>query len=287
MSDIVIVPCYERPEFTTLCLEYLSRAGGIEEKNVWLCQDQHFGSSVSSDVMDSVVELGQDLFKERFRRRLLEPHGTYGNSVNLLESLKAAHRSGARRIFLVEDDIMVTPDFFKWHEAILEEPQVFVSCATAVNKSAHFPINGRYAMDESFQDPNAYYLSVTAYSSHAAAFKRNNVGMVLDHLANDRIYETLQSGNEQDILIQKLLPETGLESAWPYVPRAFNVGFYSYHISGQKLSGSLNEKVQSLRNIIQDPATLKTVAFGNQAVTPIPADVSPWDGSVCNIQRYK
>lgn len=287
MSDIVIVPCYERPEFTTLCLEYLSRADGIEEKNVWLCQDQHFGSSVSSDVLDSVVELGQDLFKERFRHRLLEPHGTYGNSVNLLESLKAAHRSGARRIFLVEDDIMVTPDFFKWHEAILEEPQVFVSCATAVNKSAHFPINGRYAMDESFQDPNAYYLSATAYSSHAAAFKRNNLGMVLSRLANDGIYETLQSGNEQDILIQKLLPETGLESAWPYVPRAFNVGFYSYHISGQKILGSFNEKVQLLRNIIQDPATLKTVAFGNQAVTPVPAGLPLWGGPVRNVQRYK
>ena len=43
MRDVVIVPCYERPEYTRICLEYLSRARGIEDKEVWLCQDSHDG----------------------------------------------------------------------------------------------------------------------------------------------------------------------------------------------------------------------------------------------------
>ena len=39
MRDVVIVPCYERPEYTFLCLQYLSRARGIHDKDVWICQD--------------------------------------------------------------------------------------------------------------------------------------------------------------------------------------------------------------------------------------------------------
>ena len=43
MRDVVLVPCYERPEFTRLCLQYLSHARGIEDKEVCLFIDNHKG----------------------------------------------------------------------------------------------------------------------------------------------------------------------------------------------------------------------------------------------------
>ncbi|MGH7749234.1 MAG: hypothetical protein ACREQ5_31380, partial [Candidatus Dormibacteria bacterium] len=191
--------------------------------------------------------------------------------------------TGADRVFLVEDDIMVTPDIFRWHEAILEQPNVFVSCATAVNKSAHFPINGQYAMDESFQDSSAYYLSESAYSSHASAFQRESLGFVVAELANQQTYGRLKPGEEQDLLIQKFKKK----SAWPYVPRAFNFGWHSYHISGQKLTGSLEERVVFLRKIVRDQEMLRQVSYNNQAVTAVPSRLHEWNGSVYNVQRYK
>lgn len=283
-NDVVIVPVHNRPEFAYLCLEKLAQADGVQDKEVWLCQDQHVGDSpVLTEQMWPVVQLGRKLFKA-FDYRRLRMHDTYGNSKNILESLRIAYETKVERVFLVEDDIMVMPDIFRWHEAILGLPdRGYISCATAVNKSAHFPINGRYTMDETFKDSSAYYVSKNAYSSHASAFSRGTLQIIVNRIANNITYSSLVPGMEQDQLIQQM----SLASAWPYVPRAMNVGFYSYHISGTSLSGSLSEKVQALRSIIHSPEQLRAASFGNQTVTSVPSSSPIWDGTVCHEQKYR
>ena len=283
MRDVVIVPCYERPEYTHVCLEYLSRARGIENKDVWLCQDQHvydsFGRSVSN--MVPCVDFGIWNFRERFKYEIRQDSSgfkkdTYGNSENLITSLREAHDSGAERIFLVEDDIMVAPDIFEWHEAILEEVDPLVSCATSLNRSAHFQLNGRNAMDESVKDPNAYKRVWGPYSSHASAFNRQNLGELLVKIDQALEWGTWRSGAEQDILIQHIMglidfPNGG--SAWPYVPRAFNVGMYSYHINtAMKFNGTFEEKCDAVRRAVVDPEKLCSMSGGNQTITPVPTE---------------
>lgn len=275
MRDIVVVPCYERPEFTWVCLEYLSRARGIENKIVLLHQDQHtydaFGQTRFE--MAPVVDRGCMLFPDRFNYVLKEDSlgyekNTYGNSANLIAALRTAYDAGAPRIFLVEDDIMVAPDFFEWHEDILETAHPLVSCATALNKSAHFQINGPDTMDETCKDPSAYLQRIGPYSSHAVAFDRFCVGDLLKYF--DKNQFVWEQGLEQDIRTQQFLKNTGSRSVWPYVPRAFNVGIYSYHISGMRFNGTLEEKIAALQAVIKDPEKLTAMAFGNQTVTPIP-----------------
>ena len=242
MRDVVIVPCYERPEFAHICLEYLSRARGIDDKEVWLCQDNHGGKEEMNILthMFSVADYGHALFSDRFHHVIRDAHGTYGNSKNLIESLQRAYDSGAERIFLVEDDIVVAPDIFSWHEAVLEHTypfDSFVSCATALSKSANFQINGPQVMDESYQDPNAYLRVIGPYSSHAAAFKRKQLGELLAYIADTPV--EWKPGFEQDAYVQKFLRITNQASAWPYMPRALNRGWYSYHID--KATASEND----------------------------------------------
>jgi hypothetical protein len=177
----------------------------------------------------------------------------------------------------VEDDIMVAPDIFEWHEAVLEEPNVFVSCATALNKSAHFQINGPQAMDECCQDPSAYKLAESAYSSHASAFKRKNLEILLGYIGRPSVQ--WQSGREQDLYTQefmraqRIVHRNILHSAWPYVPRGFNCGMRSYHINtGGQFNGTLEEKVRALDAVIHDPVRLREMSANNAAVTPLPKD---------------
>jgi len=275
MRDVVIVPCYERPEYTQLCLQYLAQARGIQDKEIWLCEDSHV--SEPEDRMKNmlpVVAYGYNTFAH-FQHYVQLAHATYGNSFNLVGSLQRAYESGAERIFLVEDDIIVAPDIFEWHEEILADANPFVSCATALNKSAHFQINGPMAMDETYKNPNAYVRHLGPYSSHAAAFMRENLGRVLDRLTKGLEWGEWRSGCEQDLCIQKIMqlvtfPNRG--SAWPYVPRAYNVGVYSYHINtGQRLYGTREEKVRALDTVIKDPERLRDMSANNSAVTPIPA----------------
>ena len=281
MRDVVIVPCYERPEYSRVCLEYLSRARGIENKEVWLCQDQHMGNVEAMPEMQPVAHFGRLAFP-RFDYQWILAHNTYGNSKNLLDALKRAYDAGAERIFLVEDDIMVAPDFFEWHEAVLEEVKPLVSCATSLNRSAHFQINGPNAMDESIKNPNAYKKVWGPYSSHAAAFNKKDLGELLVVINQQLEWGEWRSGKEQDILIQHIMgmisfPNGG--SVWPYVPRAWNVGLHSYHINtGMKFNGILEEKCDALRRAITDPVKLQSMSGGNKAITPVPTEFAERTG---------
>lgn len=265
MRDVVLVPCYERPEYTRVCLEYLSRARGIEDKDIWLFLDNHKG-----DDFEKIFDGQQSNFDLANFGSCQLPHDTYGNSKNIIDGLKAAYESGAERIFLVEDDIMVAPDIFEWHEAILEGADPFVSCASALNKSAHFQINGPDKMDELIKDPNAYKLVRGPYSSHAAAFTRSKLRLFI---AADLKDIEWCSGREQDIWMQHVMKLLYGYSVWPYVPRAFNVGMTSYHINtGMKFNGTLEEKCETLRKAIVNPEKLRSMSGGNQTITPVPTE---------------
>ena len=298
MRDIVTVPCFERPEYTALCLSYLSQARGIDDKEVWLHVDNHGGLALDNpqfNAMVRVAQTGYKMFPDRFHFFTQEEHKTYGNSKNIVTSLQMAYDVGAERIFLVEDDIMVAPDIFDWHEAVLEEPDVFVSCATALNKSAHFQINGPQAMDESLHDPSAYLKVCGPYSSHCAAFKRDNLGRLLSYLT--KAENKWAQGTEQDLLTQRVMQGSTLPffdeserlySAWPYVPRAYNVGWRSYHINtGMSFNGTLEEKVAALEATIRNPTRLREMSANNGAVTPLPEKWPMRTEPVRNIQGFR
>ena len=288
MRDIILVPCYERPEFTRLCLQYLSHARGIENKEVCLFIDNHKGKDFREifEAQQPNLQLAADLFPNRYFASCQEAHESYGNSRNVVDALKFGYNIGAERVFLVEDDILVAPDFFSWHEAVLEEPSVFVSCSTALSKSAHFQINGPQAMDETYQDPAAYYLAEGPYSSNAVAFKRDNLGQLLSWFASeDRKWAP---GYEQDLLTQQFLHVTKQKSGWPFMPRAYNIGWYSYHINtGRKFTGTLAEQSAAIERVIKDSYALRDVSANNSAVTPLPEHWPVRLDSVRNVQRLR
>ena len=107
MHSIVAIPTCNRPELLALCLLRLSGARG--------CPEVHIYADTAAN-MDA-VEYARDTYHPtatifHANAHLEAPSGTW----NILSSIKDAARF-ADNVYLVEEDVMVYPYFFEWHES--------------------------------------------------------------------------------------------------------------------------------------------------------------------------
>ena len=270
MTDLVIIPTFDRPEFLWLCLENLYenvlREG--QYPNIWVCEDIHAdkpkGFTIEMEMLAIHLEWQNKL---GYVYQATAPHTTYGNSYNVLNSLVQAADLNYRYVYLLEDDVLVTPDFFEWNEMAQEKFKPWASCAGRLNRSLNFHMNGREAIDENIKDPNACHKSVTAYMSWATCFSQK---ALQDIKALNAVYDGFEKRFEQDVMIQRQIRRANLETIWGYVPRAFHLGWWSYHRDGgMKLNGTLEDRVKALRQIVKDPIKLQA-AKGPQDMDAYP-----------------
>lgn len=281
MRDLILIPTYYRPEFLSLCLEHLSKAEGIlDNKEVWVCQDmrehdehRHY---LEEQWTAAVIEEWRTKLPIRFIRQ--GKHIFSGNSLNVMKSYKAAFaEKDVRYVYLVEDDVFVMPDFFKWHEALQQEGDFMCSVAYRCSRNQE-------AIAMEINDPNAYFLSSRDYASIGVCWKREKLAPIVKHCV-DEYFENLDGymlrtfpGNrfagdfaEQDGLIMRVLWETKGIIAWSFVPRVFHMGWYGYHRpNGQRPNGHLDQKISILRGLIHNQEQLKIVApdFGDIEAMP-------------------
>jgi hypothetical protein len=280
--DIVLIPAYMRPEYLSLCLEYLSRADGArEDKEYWICQDmrEHDEHRYGIQLRWTKEVLDNSPLPVRYIKR--QPHTYAGNSYNTLEAYKEAYeRTDARRVYLVEEDVLVTPDFFRWHEAVqAQEPEAMCSVAYRCKR------NGEARTD--ITDSGAYFTSARDYASVGPSWRRErlkpvvahatpayygNPGGYLDHRFPGDIYSGWY--HEQDGLIMRVMHEEKAIVAWGYAPRCYHIGNVGYHRpSGKRGDGQLKEKIAFVRGWIHDRERIKEVA-------PDFGDIEPYDASL-------
>jgi hypothetical protein len=262
--DIVLIPAYMRPEYLALCLEHLAAAeGSRQDKEYWICQDmrhddQHrYGMQMrwTKEVLDSSP------LPVRYIER--KPHGWSGNSYNTMEAYKEAYGTDARYVYLVEEDVLVTKDFFSWHERVQAvEPDTMCSIGYRCSR------NNEARTD--IVDPAAYFTTARDFASIGVCWKRERLAPLIAHsvpayFANqsDYIQRTFPgnrfSGDfcEQDGVVMRLLWEDRTFTSWPYVPRCYHMGWYGYHRpNGKRPEGQLETKVSTLRKHIRDPLHL-------------------------------
>ena len=108
VSDVVIVTCYSRPDYLRLCLDYLSVADGVKDKEIWISIDR--GKSLLREFYDVLND-----FRDRLNIfTIIRPeHNYHGNTYNTLEAYKEAYATDAKYVYLIEDDVLITKDFFK------------------------------------------------------------------------------------------------------------------------------------------------------------------------------
>lgn len=281
MKDIVLIPTYLRPEYLWLCLEKLSECKNPgTDYEFWICADRRPNDDVTWRLVHQWEQETFAYWKKKLPLFWYEvaPHTFPGNSYNVLRSYERAYRTDARNVFLVEDDVLVTPDFFQWHEAIAErEPNGACSIAYRCSRNCD-ALTG-------ITDPGAYFNTARDYASIGVRWPRLNLAHLLEHITpryfnrQDAYMQERFPGNrfagdfaEQDGLIMRIMWEQKWFTVWPYVPRCYHMGWYGYHRpNGVRPNGWLEQKVGALRSMISDADALKRVA-------PDFGDIEPYKG---------
>jgi hypothetical protein len=217
MRDIVVVAAFWRSNYIVECLKHLNLASGIADKEIWVFQDDRIDLPSNRrphfDLTTDLIASNHDLWR-RFVRR--QPHevaaGEFNHacSYNVFFALREAYQTDCDFVYLVADDIFVTPDFFKWHEAVQRDGHF---CTVAERAFRDFQPESKPF------DLSAYYRAPTGGMDGGMCWHRDNLRRVIDY----------PSVVPQDHRLGRDLPEA--VPMIPFVQRAYHVGAVSSHIT--------------------------------------------------------
>jgi hypothetical protein len=266
MRECCVVTTYKRPELLHCCLKRIRAAEpGIE---IIIFPDR--GTARDPETILAV----RDFKRGNLQVNFVPDHDYHGNSYNVMEALRWAYNEGSTRIFYIEDDVMVHPDFFTWHRAQHELiPDLFASMAWIFNR--HAPI-----VDDLLFQPWYYAIGT--------CFPREKLGLIVEH-ASPRYYEDMQSyiektfkGSqlntpfgiqhyEQDGLIQRVLDADRSQTISPGITKCSHMGMYGYNrgwkTGSDLFDGALDfeERIRRLEDFISDPYARATI-FGREII---------------------
>src|SRR5579859_2077995 len=287
LMDRVIVTTYNRPDYLRLCLEYLSRAEDAQTKEVQVSVDH--GRILVREIYEVVNDFICVLnLSVNFR----EQHSYMGNSMNALESYKEAYQSDAKFVYLVEDDVLVQPDFFKWHEAVQAQGDFMCSIAYRCSR------NPQVTRDPQLEtDPTAYFTSAQDYASIGVCWKRENLAPIVEHACeayyqnmNDYILKHFPDNRfrecftEQDGLIMRIMAVIHVLTSWPYMPRAWHFDVSGYHrLRSPRLS------YQEIKDILHSQEKINMVDKDFHDIEAMPREPIPfWEFSKLHcVQRFE
>lgn len=243
MKQIVLIPCWKRPEFLLACLKLIQRAEG------W--KDHKYIFSVDRGYDPAIIDIYKGF--EGDKKLELRKHTTSGNSYNLImgymDCLKIMERENIELCNMIETDIFIAEDYFTFHEAVNEYfgGNFFASACRNQNRKE---IKG--------DDPTQVYES-SEYQSLGVSFLRGSLQHIRDkkiaswYYRDPRRYCMQNFPNsrfgdqctEQDGLIDRIIEADGLHGIYPIVPRAYHAGYYGYNRQGVRIEKSLSLEEQA------------------------------------------
>lgn len=264
VKDAVLLPCWRRPEFLWHCLDNLALAQGSADLHVIVSPDTGY----SPDVLDVVRCFKDRLPGLQIRVPPVAPFRRTKQSANLLLGYLHAASLARRFVFMIEEDIMVARDFFRWHREVhASAGQLFCSIA-ARNPNRQLTLPDRL---------DGYYLSRADYCSSGVCFDKQVLRtLIAPHLTQSyfrspkkyirRHFPASAIGLgfvEQDGLLRRIQEQSPCCNewpiAWPCVPRAFHAGFYGYNRPGAA-AGSVQERIVHLGRTIYDETAMRSAA---------------------------
>lgn len=224
MPSTAIIPCWRKPNFLRATLRLIERAQGANRLRYLFSIDRDADPEVN-EVIASFRFLSNS---STVRRN----HKYPGNSFNILEALKSvagpSHPNDL--IYIIEDDIFVSTDFFDFHEDAhkLDEP-FFVSACRGPRKLV-------YNIDAPAVYRNA------EYRSHGVSFRAFRLADIVEHATRDYYKDMIGycskqlndqgvklSNVEQDGIIHRVVRRLGSWGIYPVKPRAFHAGVAGYN----------------------------------------------------------
>src|SRR5216683_3932829 len=255
--DLILIPSAYRSEFLWLVLEHIAQAEGGKEKEIWISQDRRAKDDARqlADLPD--IEATVRAFQNSFSGLHYSEHKAHhpnGNMSNFLELYKKAfNTTDVRYVYLIEDDVLVSKDFFGWHEAMQGRKPYFCTIGWHCIRNPKVKASN---------DATAYIESRVDYSSIGVCWKREKLETIVRH-ANEAYYTQMnvylrqifpnspipwnQWGEQAGMILRVLLDRPDL-TAWPSAPRCAHIGIHGYHRrAGFRFGGNLETRVRLLR----------------------------------------
>jgi hypothetical protein len=287
-SDRVIIPTYFRPEYLYLCLEHIAQAEGGRDLQIHVLHDHHIGESGNLSQLEADMRIVRDRFEHGVFKFIYfydrPAHSSYGNSLCVLEGYVEALKHYPERVYMIQDDVMVAPDFFRWHLALQKRfPNCF--CSSGWYNPHQLIGNDR---------PNAYVRSEIDYASIGVCWPHEALAEVVQHACADYYYNPIQylathfpnapwppeHWREEDGLIKRMILQPGAHrtTLWPLKARCAHIGVTGYHRTGRIFTGPLLTRVEELRTAMQTPdiAKMTNEDWGAVDIHPLPP-YTPWN----------
>lgn len=289
--DIVIVPAYFRPEYLHLCLYNIFNCRESLNKDIWIYHDQKFDDlkkfAAEFTEIEEVMAYWKRGFGNRFRAVMRPENGFYGNSYNVLGAYQKAFETDAQFVYLIEDDVFITPDFFRWHEAVQKEVDPFCSVAGQCDRNP----------DKTGESAGGYFES-SEYASLGVCWKREKLEPVIEHAQVDYFHNPTPyvlkhfpktnlglKMMEQDGLVQRVMEKSFQKAVWAAVPKAYHVGLWGYHrsigLDAMTDAGlthlPLKEKIENLTKVVCNQEWLNKVASFQTDLQAFPIDAPVWE----------
>jgi hypothetical protein len=262
--DIVLVPCWRRAEMLWHCLDNLCNADGVESLHIIIRPDSGFDPDILAVVRSFAARLPSHEIQPTPRC----PYRRTKLSANILLGYLQAAARARKYVYLIEEDIMVGRDFFRWHAAVqAQQSQLFCSIAVR-NHNRHV---------ETPDDPDCYYLTSGDYCSWGVCFNADVIRqriaphVNLDYLSRPKRYLRRHFAHsqvslgyvEQASLLRRIQESGGQPIAYPATPRAFHAGFYGRNRPGG-IEGALDERVRRLDTMIYDCDSMRGAALSER-----------------------
>ena len=259
MKNIVLIPAYRRPEFLYLCLLMIRQAEHWQDYKYRVCLDQGF-DWLCRDVIKWAIAEGMDIDEQQTN---YTGYTMGKQSYNVMHNLVKAASDTAEYVYMIEDDIMVSNQFFNWHRAAHATDEDVCCYIASANNNTKF--NTTY-------DREAYYVGVKAdYQGLGISYKKD---FILNHIAPHDKREYYQHpinyckrhfadsfiGNafaEQDGLIRRVMERNDLRAMFPHVPQCYHAGYYGKNRGRYPAKMTLQDKIDTVSKIIFSDEAMK------------------------------
>jgi hypothetical protein len=260
MKECCIVPTFHREELLFYCLSLIRAFEPEIDLHVFPDRGTFY---------DPLVQQIAD--GARATLHLVPDNEWYGNTANAMNAYLWAFNAGYDRVFYIESDILVHPDFFTWHRAQHEEREdIFASMAWVFNRFA--PLT-----DDVMYQPWFYAIGVCfarpkleLVVRHATPlYYADMPGYLAKHFRTSPLNDPLNiSHYEQDGLIQRILDEDKSQTVSPGIAKCSHLGFSRSYGSEKSLSDyddflgkgrSFEERLAKLQEFVADPYWRATI----------------------------
>lgn len=240
-NGVVVIPAANRPEFAALTLEQLGKA---RQCPAILFNVDYIDDNLKKDFQYVFDHYSPPQTTLTYR----QPHLQVSSGCwNILESIRDGYNTGAEGVFLVEEDVLVYPDFFEHHWKQVESGAI-VSCGRRCQR--FYPRSpGIYTNPGSYLSREFLHKLIPHINDE---FYQNTGGYM------DRVIGQVEGINGlDDGLIRRVLWSNDWKVSYPSMedPKCAHVGFQAYenrydfcHVDETK---DIQGKIDNLRNLLK------------------------------------